>query len=88
MTQSRIADMATAVDAAALLVYRAAWMKDNGAERVSREASMAKLFATEQAQQVIDAAVQLWGGARRQTRDCGGTAVSRDSGPANLRRSQ
>lgn len=62
MTQASIAEMATAVDASALLVYRAAWAKDNGAPRVSREASMAKLFATEQAQRVIDQALQLHGG--------------------------
>ena len=62
MTQARIADMATSVDAAALLVYRAAWTKDGGAPRISREASMAKLFATEEAQRVIDSAVQLHGG--------------------------
>jgi acyl-CoA dehydrogenase len=57
-----IADMALDVDAAALLVYRAAWTKDSGASRVTREAAMAKLFATDQAQQVIDRAVQLHGG--------------------------
>ncbi|MGA8615249.1 MAG: acyl-CoA dehydrogenase family protein [Xanthobacteraceae bacterium] len=62
MVQSAIADMAVDVDAAALLVYRAAWTKDNGAARVTREASMAKLFATERAQEVIDKAVQLHGG--------------------------
>lgn len=62
MTQDRIADMAVAVDAAALLVYRAAWKKDSGAERVTREAAMAKLHATEAAQEVIDRAVQLFGG--------------------------
>lgn len=62
MTQAAIADSATEVDAAALLVYRAAWRKDTGAERVSREASMAKLFATEAAQRAADRAVQLWGG--------------------------
>jgi acyl-CoA dehydrogenase len=61
LVQGHIADMALAVDAAALLVYRAAWTKDMGAARVSREASMAKLFATEQAQAVIDMAVQLHG---------------------------
>jgi len=57
----RIADMATEIDAAALLVYRAAWTKDCVAERVTREAAMAKLYATEAAQRVIDGAVQLWG---------------------------
>ena len=62
MTQDKIADMAVAVDASALLVYRAAWTKDNGADRVTREAAMAKLYATESAQQVIDQAVQLFGG--------------------------
>ncbi len=62
MVQAHIADMAVDVDAAALLVYRAAWAKDNGAPRVTREAAMAKLFATERAQQVIDKAVQLHGG--------------------------
>lgn len=62
MVQGHLADMALNVDAAALLVYRAAWTKDQGAERVTREAAMAKLFATDQAQQVIDQAVQLHGG--------------------------
>jgi acyl-CoA dehydrogenase len=62
MVQAAIADMAVDVDAAALLVYRAAWAKDNGAARVTREAAMAKLFATERAQAVIDKAVQLHGG--------------------------
>ncbi len=62
MVQGHIADMALDVDASALLVYRAAWTKDSGAPRVTREAAMAKLFATEQAQQVIDKAVQLHGG--------------------------
>jgi acyl-CoA dehydrogenase len=62
MVQGHLADMALDIDAAALLVYRAAWTKDQGASRVSREAAMAKLFATERAQVVIDAAVQLHGG--------------------------
>lgn len=62
MVQGHIADMALAIDAAALLIYRAAWSKDQGAARVTREAAMAKLFATETAQQVIDMAVQLHGG--------------------------
>jgi acyl-CoA dehydrogenase len=63
MTQATIADSATEVDAAALLVYRAAWTKDKGAQRVTRESAMAKMFATEAAQRVIDRAVQLHGGA-------------------------
>jgi acyl-CoA dehydrogenase len=62
MVQGQVAEMALAVDAAALLVYRAAWTKDTGAARVTREAAMAKLFATEAAQKVIDTAVQLHGG--------------------------
>jgi len=62
MVQGHIADMAMEVDAAALLIYRAAWAKDMGAPRVTREAAMAKLFATDQAQQIIDRAVQLHGG--------------------------
>ena len=62
LVQGHIADMALDVDAAALLVYRAAWTKDSGAPRVTREAAMAKLFATDQAQKVIDKAVQLHGG--------------------------
>src|SRR5688572_2182663 len=61
MTQARIADMAVAIDAAALLVYRAAWVRDLGAARITREAAMAKLAATESAQQVIDQALQLLG---------------------------
>ena len=62
MVQGHIADMAVDVDASALLVYRAAWLKDQGAARVTREAAMAKVFATDQAQRVIDKAVQLCGG--------------------------
>ncbi|GGB53913.1 acyl-CoA dehydrogenase [Roseibium aquae] len=62
MVQAKIAEMALDVDAAALLIYRAAWTKDSGAPRITREAAMAKLFATDQAQQVIDKAVQLHGG--------------------------
>jgi acyl-CoA dehydrogenase len=62
MVQGHLADMALEVDAAALLVYRAAWTKDQGAERITREAAMAKLYATEAAQRVIDTAVQLHGG--------------------------
>jgi acyl-CoA dehydrogenase len=62
MTQQKIAEMATEIDAAALLIYRAAWTKDCVADRVTREAAMAKMYATEAAQRVIDAAVQLHGG--------------------------
>ncbi|PKP83811.1 MAG: acyl-CoA dehydrogenase, partial [Alphaproteobacteria bacterium HGW-Alphaproteobacteria-2] len=62
MVQGHLADMALSVDAAALLTYRAAWAKDMGAARVTREAAMAKLYATEEAQKAIDAAVQLHGG--------------------------
>ncbi len=62
LTQTRLGEMATAVDASALLVYRAAWAKDAGAKRITREAAMAKLVATEAAQRVIDDALQLFGG--------------------------
>lgn len=62
MVQGHLADMALKIDAAALLVYRAAWTKDQGAVRITREAAMAKLYATEAAQEVIDMAVQLHGG--------------------------
>jgi len=62
LTQSAIAEMATDVDASALLVYRAAWTKDQGAARVTREAAMAKWFATEAAGRVCDRAVQMFGG--------------------------
>lgn len=61
LTQAKLAQMATAIDSAALLTYRAAWMRDQG-HNVTREAAMAKMTATENAQQVIDAAVQMWGG--------------------------
>lgn len=62
LTQATLADMATAVDSSALLVYRAAWMRDQGTP-TAREAAMAKLVSTESAQRVVDSAVQLWGGA-------------------------
>lgn len=62
MTKDKLADMAMDIDASALLVYRAAWCKDSGQERVTKEAAMAKAFATEAAQRVIDHAVQLLGG--------------------------
>jgi acyl-CoA dehydrogenase len=61
LTQAKLAQMATTIDSAALLTYRAAWQRDQGAN-VTREAAMAKMVATEGAQQVIDAAVQLFGG--------------------------
>lgn len=62
MVQGHIAEMALDIDAAALLIYRAGWTRDSGAPRITREAAMAKLFATDQAQVVIDKAVQLFGG--------------------------
>ena len=61
LTQAKLAQMATLIDSAALLTYRAAWQRDQG-QNVTREAAMAKMTATENAQQVIDAAVQMWGG--------------------------
>src|SRR5438874_1746941 len=62
LTQAKLADMATGIDAAALLAYRAAWMRDVKQKRVTREAAMAKMQATETAQEVVDAAVQIFGG--------------------------
>jgi alkylation response protein AidB-like acyl-CoA dehydrogenase len=62
MTQAKLADMATRVEAGALLVYRAAWERDTRQRRITREAAMAKMFATEAAQSVIDDAVQICGG--------------------------
>ncbi|XLZ72543.1 acyl-CoA dehydrogenase family protein [Massilia sp. SR12] len=61
LTQAKLAQMATGVDASALLTYRAAWQRDQG-QKVTKEAAMAKMTATETAQQVIDAAVQMFGG--------------------------
>ena len=62
LVQAKVAEMAMGIDAGALLVYRAAWTKDTRPGRVTREAAMAKLHATETAQEVIDGAVQLFGG--------------------------
>jgi len=62
MTQAKLADMALAIDASALLVYRAAWSRDVQGRRVTREAAMAKLHATESAQRVVDDAQQIFGG--------------------------
>lgn len=62
MTQSKLADMATALEASALLTYQAAWMRDVQGKQTTREAAMAKMMATESAQQVIDSAVQIFGG--------------------------
>lgn len=61
LTQARLAEMATGIDTSALLTYRAAWQRDRGG-KVTKEAAMAKLHATETAQQVIDAALQMFGG--------------------------
>ncbi len=84
--KSAMASMATDVDASALLVYRAAWTKDGGAARVTRESAMAKWFATEAAGRVCDRAVQLFGGrgvdARRDRR----AALPRRARAAHLRR--
>lgn len=62
LIQDKLADMALKLDAAALMVYRAAWLHDAGGERITREAAMAKLYATEAAQEVIDQAQQIFGG--------------------------
>ena len=62
LTRAQIADMVTDIDTSALLVYRSAWVRDNGADRVTLESAMAKMHANEAAQRVIDRAVQLLGG--------------------------
>jgi acyl-CoA dehydrogenase len=62
LTQAAVADMATGIDSAALLTYRAAWLRDIKGGRATREAAMAKMVATENAQQIIDRAVQVFGG--------------------------
>jgi len=62
LTQAKLADMATGIEAAALLVYRAAWARDVHAKRITSEAAMAKMYATETAQRIIDDAVQICGG--------------------------
>ncbi len=62
MTQAKLADMATGIESAALLAYRSAWLRDAKKARVTREAAMAKMHATETAQQVVDEAVQIFGG--------------------------
>jgi len=61
LTQAKLAQMATTIDSSALLTYRAAWQRDQGVG-TTMEAAMAKLVATEGAQQVIDSALQIWGG--------------------------
>ena len=61
ITQTKLAEMATLLDAATLLTYRAAWLRDQG-QRITREAAMAKMTATENAQKIIDMAVQMHGG--------------------------
>lgn len=63
LIQEKLADMMTELDAARLLVYRAAYLKDAGVERVTREASEAKLYATEAAGRIVDSALQIHGGA-------------------------
>jgi acyl-CoA dehydrogenase len=62
LTQAAIGEMATLIDSAALLTYRAAWQRDVMGERATREAAMAKMTATENAQIVIDRALQMFGG--------------------------
>jgi acyl-CoA dehydrogenase len=62
LAQASLAESEAEIDAAALLIYRAAWLKDSGAPRITREAAMAKMVATENAQRVIDRSLQLFGG--------------------------
>ena len=83
ITQAKLADMAVEIDASALLIYRAAWAKDRGAERVTREAAMAKLYSTEAAQRVIDQALQILGG-RGVVRDSVLERLYRDIRPLRI----
>ena len=85
LTQAAIADMATAIDSSALLTYRAAWLRDVKGVRTTREAAMAKLVATESAQQVIDRAVQIFGGLGVQSGHIVEQLVSRHPAAAHLR---
>ena len=62
MTQAKLADMATGIESAALLTYKSAWKKDKTGEKTTKDAAMAKMHATEMAQEVVDAAVQIFGG--------------------------
>jgi acyl-CoA dehydrogenase len=83
LVQGKLADMATAIDASALLVYRAAWTRDTSGARVTREAAMAKGFATESAQVVIDEAIQILG-ARGVVRDSVLEALYREIRPLRI----
>ena len=85
LTQAAIGDMATEIDAAALLTYRAAWRRDVQRAPTTKEAAMAKMTATETAQRVIDRAVQIVRRTRREIGRGGRVALSRDSRAANLR---
>ncbi len=84
LTQAALADMATAIDAAALLTYRAAWLRDSG-RPVTLAAAMAKMTATESAQQVIDRALQMFGGRGVERGEVVERLVPRDPQPADLR---
>ena len=81
-----LAEMVLDVDASALLVYRAAWLRDVKGRRNSREAALAKLHATDSAQSVIDKAVQIFGGLGVTQRRAGRAPLPRDQGAADLRR--
>ena len=85
LTQAKLADMATEIDAPRCSSYRAAWPRDAG-PHVTREAAMAKIYATEGAQRVIDEAVQIFGGLRRRRGAAGRAALPRDPRAAHLRR--
>ena len=84
LTQAKLATMATGIDAAALLTYRAAWLRDRG-QPVTVEAAMAKMTATETAQQVIDAAMQIFGGLGCRGGPDGRTTLLGDPSPPHLR---
>ena len=85
LTQAALADMATEIDAARLLTYRAAWLRDRGERGATQEVAMAKMTATESAQRVIDRAVQMFGGRGVVQRRDRRAALSRDPRAAHLR---
>ncbi len=84
LIREKIGRMATELRAARLLVYHAAWTKDRGARRITVEAAMAKSYATEAAQRIVDEAVQIVGGAGVVVGHPGGAAVSISPRAADL----
>ena len=85
LTQAKLAEMATMIDAAALLTYRAAWTRDVPSQPTRREAAMAKMTATENAQIVIDQAVQMFGGRGVRSARSSSGSIARSGRCASMR---